>query len=59
MVDKKCAKIAGWIGIATSVLMFLCSDARIEGEMNPLSFFVCCIPLIVGISCFAVSKEFE
>ena len=47
--DKRACRWAWWIALMTTVMMFVGSPARLEGEMNPLSFFVCSIPAIVGL----------
>ncbi len=49
--------IVGWIAVVLSVILFICSPARLDGEMNPLSFFFCCIPAIVGLPCLALGRE--
>ena len=49
--------IVGWIAVVFSVLLFIASPARLDGEMNPLSFFFCCIPTIIGLPCFELGRE--
>lgn len=49
MKDSVAGKIVGCICILISIILFICNPDRLIGEMNPLSFFFCSIPLIVSL----------
>lgn len=49
MKDSTAGKIVGCICILISIILFICNPDRLIGEMNPLSFFFCCSPLVISL----------
>ena len=54
MKEKTEALLVGILCILVCIMMFVCSPARIEGEMNPLSFAFCVSPLIPSLPCWVI-----
>ena len=56
MSEKTEALLVGLLCIFVTIVLFICSPARLEGEMNPLSFAFCCLPLIVSLPCWVIAS---